>query len=150
MSRLVYGLATSWLVKTQRRRVDGFYAKCLRRILRIPSAFISRVSNQHVFDAAGVVPVSLQIEKQQLKLFGQVARSAEGNPMRQDVFVGRTLHPQIAQHIRRVGRPCLNWTEEVIRRGAARCGGHSNFERMVTTYSQVEWNSLLDRMFSRS
>ena len=63
VSRLVYGLATSWLVKTQRRRVDGFYAKCLRRILRIPSAFISRVSNQHVFDAAGVVPVSLQIEQ---------------------------------------------------------------------------------------
>ena len=33
ISRLQYGLCTSWLVKTQQRRLDGFHARCLRRIL---------------------------------------------------------------------------------------------------------------------
>ena len=34
-SKLTYGLATLWLVTAQRRRIDGFYARCLRKILRI-------------------------------------------------------------------------------------------------------------------
>ena len=103
-----------------------------------------------MFRTAGVLPVSAQIEKQQLKLFGQVARSSADDPMRQDVFVGQTLRPKIAHYIRRVGRPCLNWTEELIKVGTARCGGYANFERMVTSCGQEEWNGYVNRMFSRS
>ena len=32
ISKLVYGFSTLWLVTAQRRRLDGFYARCLRRI----------------------------------------------------------------------------------------------------------------------
>jgi hypothetical protein len=42
-SRLLYGLSTMVLVECQRRRLDGLYARCLRRILRIPAAYVSRV-----------------------------------------------------------------------------------------------------------
>ena len=97
-----------------------------------------------------MLPVSVQLEKQQLKLFGHVARSSDGDPMRQDVFVGQTLQPKLGQYIRRVGRPCLNWTEELIKVGAARSGSYANFERMITNCSQEEWNGYVDRMFSRS
>ena len=43
VSKLVYGLSTMCFVKAQRRRLDGFYARCLRRVLGIPAAFVSRV-----------------------------------------------------------------------------------------------------------
>ena len=54
--KLRYGLATVWLVTAQRRRLDGFVARCVRRILRIPSAFMSRVSNAVVLKWAGLKP----------------------------------------------------------------------------------------------
>jgi len=33
VAKLLYGLASLWLVTSQRRRLDGFLARCLRRIL---------------------------------------------------------------------------------------------------------------------
>ena len=36
LSKLRYGLSSVWLVAAQRRRIDGFVARCLRRILNIP------------------------------------------------------------------------------------------------------------------
>ena len=35
VSRLVYGLSTIWLVSAQRKRLDGFFARCLRQILKM-------------------------------------------------------------------------------------------------------------------
>ena len=35
-TRLLYGLQAASLNKTERRRLDGFYARCLRRILKMP------------------------------------------------------------------------------------------------------------------
>ena len=61
VSRFLYGLATVWLVSAQRRRINGFYARCLRRILRIPAAFVSRATNAIVFAQAGVRPLSDQL-----------------------------------------------------------------------------------------
>jgi hypothetical protein len=95
-------------------------------------------------------PVTAQIAKQQLKLFGHVARSSAEDPLRKDVFVGQTLQPQASHYIRRIGRPSLNWTEELIKVGAARYGSYANFQRMVTTCNQDEWNARFNRMFSRS
>ena len=49
ISKLQYGLSTICLVKAQKRRLDGFYARCLRRVLGIPASFYSRVSDKDVF-----------------------------------------------------------------------------------------------------
>ena len=57
MSRLQYGLCTTLLVKSQRRRLDGFHARCLRRILGIPPSFLSRVSNANVFSRMNALPI---------------------------------------------------------------------------------------------
>ena len=67
---LLYGLSTLWLAQSQRRRLDGFYARCLRRIYRIPAAYVSRVSNRIVFERAGVAPLTQQLLQQQLVLMG--------------------------------------------------------------------------------
>ena len=81
LSRLAYGLSTQWLVLAQRRRLDGFAARCLRRVLGIPPAFISRV-NASVFARAGVLRFSHQLLKQQLHFFGKVTLSPEGSRAR--------------------------------------------------------------------
>ena len=82
MSRLEYGLSSVWLVTAQRRRLDGFYARCLRRILRIQPSFLSRISNASVFATAGVQPFTEQLRQRQLILLGKVARSSADGPLR--------------------------------------------------------------------
>ena len=41
-SKLLYGVATFCLTAAQTRQLNGFQAKCIRQILRIPPPFISR------------------------------------------------------------------------------------------------------------
>ena len=82
MSKLMYGLSSVWLTSSQQRRLDGFHARCLRRIVGIPPAFISRVSNAVVFGRSRTSPASVQLQSQQLLLLGRVGRSPAGSPMR--------------------------------------------------------------------
>ena len=150
VSKLTYGLATAWLVTAQRRRLDGFYARCLRRILRIPPAFISRVSNKIVFDRAGVAPLSWQLFKRQLSLLGRAARSPSGSLMRQCAFRDNSVLPQIGRFIRRVGRPRQDWTTQLLKEGA-QLFGPDLFTRMLSDTSEgadVRWKQTLQRLFS--
>ena len=68
LSKLRYGLATVWLVTAQRRRIDGFVARCLRRIFNIPHSFVSRVSNAAVLEKAGMKLFTDSLLKHQLHL----------------------------------------------------------------------------------
>ena len=130
ISRLVYGLSTAWLVKAQRRRLDGFYARSLRRIFHVPAAFISRVSNAKVFELAKVRPLSDQLLDRQLLLLGKAARSSPGCPLRQDVFHENTLIPQIGFYVRRLGRPRQDWTNQLLRE-ASNLFGHQHVESIL-------------------
>ena len=144
---LLYGLSTLWTIQSQRRRLDGFYARCLRRILRIPAAYVSRVSNSAVFEHAGTLPLSQQLLQQQLVLLGRVARAPVGDPLRRDTFVGQTLKPAVNQYVRRIGRPCQNWTEDLIKQGASLWGGRSIFEDCITAASHNVWKQQVQKMF---
>jgi sorting nexin-29 len=137
ISKLVYGLSTLWPVKIQRRRLDGFYAIGLRRVLRIPAAFISRVSNKTIFEKAGVRPLSEQLLKRQLVLLGDVAGLPAGDPLRRNTFIGSSLTPSVAHYVRKVGRPKQNWTEEIMKAGAERS---EQFEQQLKTSSKHGWS----------
>jgi hypothetical protein len=126
VSKLIYGLSTAWLVKMQQRRLDGFYARCLRRVLGIPAAYVSRISNKSVFDMAEVRPLTAQVRKQQICLLGRVGRSAAGSPLRRDTFVDNTLQPQVGRCVRRVGRPRQDWTSMVLAEAEQQCGGRQS------------------------
>ena len=54
-SKLMYSLSCLGLSSADRRRLDGFQNRCLRGILGIPPAFISRVSNMEVLHAASYI-----------------------------------------------------------------------------------------------
>ena len=144
-SRLTYGLATLWLVTAQRRRLDGFYVKCLRKILRVPIAFYSRVPNAAVLKKAGAVSLSQQISYRQLILLGNVARSPPEDPLRKSTFVGDSTTPRVGQFVRRVGRPRQDWTTQVTKEGV-RLLGAVQFERLLgdrTPGAEQRWKEKL-------
>ena len=131
VSRLSYGLCTTWLVKTQQRRLDGFYARCLRRILGIPAAYISRVSNAEVFSRAGTKPLTTQLLRHQIRLLGRVGRSPKDSPMRRHTLIGDTAQPQIGRYVRRVGRPRQDWTSMVMAEAERLIGDRKTFEKLL-------------------
>jgi len=147
VSTLMYGLSTLSLVRAQRRRLDGFHARCLRRILKIPSAFVSRISNKYVFARAGVLPMTEQLAKRQFQLFRRVAQSQVGSPLRRHTFVGNTLQPYISHFVRKVGRPRVNWTESLLKDGALRFGSEAAFLTYMAQSSENEWKGRLVQMF---
>ena len=43
IGRVLYGLSSAWLNAAELRRLNGFYCRCLRVILSIKPAFVSRI-----------------------------------------------------------------------------------------------------------
>ena len=88
LSKLGYGLATACLTTAQRRRLDGFHVRCLRRILGIPAAFISRTPNAAVLASAKATPVTELILRRQLFLLRRIGRSSAGSAFRKNTLRG--------------------------------------------------------------
>ena len=151
LSKLRYGLSTIWLVTAQRRRLDGFVARCLRRILCIPAAFVSRVSNATVYEKAGMRPFSQQVLKHQLHLLRKVAVQGAGHPLRVDTFEGTTLNPQIGRYVRRIGRPRQDWTTQLLREAQMKMGPQ-RFEGLITDQSKgadIRWKAEVEKIFQQ-
>ena len=143
VSRLLYGLSSAWLIKAQIRRIEGFHARCLRRILRIPPAFISRVSNTIVYEKAAVVPLGTQLFRMQLVLLGKAAQSKAGDPLRRNVFVGDSLRPVIGYYVRRQGRPRQDWTNCLMEKGAELRKSRARFEAELLERPPKTWKKCL-------
>ena len=146
LSKLTYGLATTWLKKAQRRHLDGFHARCLRRMLGIPAAFISRISNAAVFEQAKVRPVVEQVLNRQLLLLRRVGCSPAGSLLRKNTLVGDTAIPVVGSYVRRVGRPRLDWTSQVIAEAVRRCGSGAIMEKALVDKGlggERRWRALM-------
>ena len=115
VSKLMYSLFAGCLNKCERRRLDGFHARCLRKIYRVPPAYVSRVSNAAVFAMAGQRPLSDNLMKRQMLFMGQLARRPDEDPVRRSVFepAGFDLRPPSGP--RRRGRPRQSWGSMVMR-----------------------------------
>ena len=113
ISGLIYGMETAWLPVACRRRLDGFQARCLRSILKIPPPHLSFVSNQTVRDTAQTRPVSSLILERQIKLFGKAASAPPQSILHRAVFHPGTQEPRRPLGPRSVGRPRMTWAESV-------------------------------------
>ena len=113
-SKVCYGLGAMWLGATEQRKIDGFQSYCLRRILRIPPSFISRVSHDEVLRRAGQERLSKTIIRGQLMYFGKVAMSPPDSLQRKATFHDFSLTPKTAAFVRRVGRPRHTWAEQLL------------------------------------
>ncbi|CAE8648405.1 unnamed protein product [Polarella glacialis] len=53
VSKLMYCIHTAWLNVAERRRLDAFQNKCLRKVMGEEHSFYSRVTNQSILQQAG-------------------------------------------------------------------------------------------------
>ena len=109
----LYGLSGAWINVAERRRLDGFQSRCLRKIVRIPPAYVSRISNQEVLEVAKQKPYTKQLLLQQLKLFGKVARATDTDPLRALTFSPGSFCPAGDLFVRKVGRPRNEWAGQL-------------------------------------
>merc|ERR1711953_692022 len=119
MSVLLYGLEGIVLTQSLKQRINYFYTKAIRNILRIPAAFMSRISNDKVIDIANNILhgeehkdrymiASNMIKMRAVGFLGHIAREAQqwGHVAR--VTVNAYLSRFSYDH-RRVGRPRFSW-----------------------------------------
>ena len=123
---LMYSLSTAWLTASQSRRLNGFQARCLRRILRVSPSFISRVSDKSVLQMTCHTQFTQQLLMQQLLLFGRIARSPDSDMLRDLTFISGTLQPATGKFIRKVGRPRLEWASCVAKVAHTVVGANGN------------------------
>ena len=133
----MYGLAAAWLNKADRRKLDGFQNRCLRSIWGIKPAFVSRVTNKSVLETTGQRPLTVLLRKQQLLLYGRVARQSNDHPMRAATFAPGTLRPAVDVYIRKVGRPRMAWATEVGKLALQAAGGLRRLDETIA--NKVAW-----------
>ena len=90
VSKLMYGLQTAWLTKAQNTKLDGFHARCVRRIVGIKHSYWSRISNVDVLSCVNAVPLSKLLLEQQLLVFGKIFRKPIHDVLRQVIFANNS------------------------------------------------------------
>ena len=124
ISKLLYGLQTAWLTKTQRSKLDGFHARCIRKIVGIRPSYWSRISNLEVLAHVRGEKLSILLLQQQLSLFGKIFRKPSDDVVRQSIFEVNSDQLVMYSKQRRRGRPKLSWAIE-LRKVAIQISGGS-------------------------
>ena len=140
-SRLLYALSTGCYNKSELRRLDGFQAKCLRRILGIPASYISRISNAAVREQCSWKSASRLLLERQLQYLGKVLRADSGSPLQKVAFIPGSLRPATSEHIRVVGRPRKEWIASLLPQACSLVGGVDNL--MQALQNARHWKQLI-------
>ena len=145
VSTLLYGISASWLNVRQQRQLDGFQARCLRDVLRIPHPFYSRVSNKDVLEKSGQKVLSTQLRRQQLVMLGRVARSPDEDIRRRLTFCSGSLQPATDKYVRRVGRPRHEWAPKLLEIAGRTWGSQRRVQHLIE--NEVLWKVEVARHF---
>ena len=115
LSKLRYATASSWLLKAELRRLDGFQAQCLRQIFKVPSAYVSRISNKRILEMSKAKQLSCTIQQKQQELLEAVISTPTKQHLCQATFIKGTTVPLTRLYVQRVGRPRQNWADECVK-----------------------------------
>ena len=129
--KLLYSLSCLCLSAADRRRLDGFQNRCLRSILGIPSAFISRISNAETTRRADCCANTDLLLQHQFLLFGRAFRCSHDHPLRTAAFIPGSFQPATSAFVRRVGRPRREWVTAIRNKAFEHFGGHQDTARLV-------------------
>ena len=140
-SKLLYAMATLVLTVAQRRKLNGFQNRCLRKIVGVQPSYVSRISNAIVLAKASHTLASDLLRKKQLQLFGKVLRVDSQHPLKRACFIPNTWIPVTDQYVRRVGRPSKEWVRELIQEAVSLFGHMSSAN--VAAQDKTIWNALL-------
>ena len=119
-TKLLYGLASASLSNTDKKRLDAFQNKGLRKILGIKHAYFSRIRNQQVIATANqeakpkkhkeIIKMFKKLERQ-ITLFAHLFRAPEDDEMKK--IAVQPNGKRVWAGFRRVGKPKLKWYEVV-------------------------------------
>ena len=123
--------------KNMLKKLNGFYAKCLRRILKVSPSFISRVSNQFVLHQFHAVPLSRILLQRQLYLFGRISRLPADSVVRACVFEHDGVSMK-CQADKKRGRPRNTWAVEVHKMALKVANGSRLSEKIA---SKTTWEA---------
>ena len=96
--------------------VTSNHMRCLRRMLKLKAAYVSRISNQEVLRRAGLPPFRVWVRENQYRLLGHILRHPSEADWQVCFQQGTQLEwrpPNGAK--RRVGRPRDPWAEKLLR-----------------------------------
>ena len=107
---------------TLTRTIDGAQARYLRRILKVPAAFISRVSHKEIRRHCSTYRFSTFIFRSQLNWLGHILRKPPTDPLRLVLFQPNTdfeprrppTNDRVTKAVR--GRPNMDWGQELLRK----------------------------------
>ena len=142
---MLYSLSSTCFTVAETRRLDGFQNRCLRKILGIKPAFISRVSNAKVLGKAGCFAASKQLQKRQLQLFGKILRCPDAHPLKQASFARNTSLPITDWYVRRRGRPNKEWVPEVKKQALQITDSWESL--LALSANKIAWNNILSSHF---
>ena len=108
---LLYSLDSVHMTTAARKKLDGFQARCLRKILGVKSAYINRISNQFILQQFDASPLSATLLARQLEYFGLVANMPMESPQRMLVFANNSL--ELKQQKLKRGRPRDTWAKKL-------------------------------------
>ena len=140
-SKLLYGLESLWMLQAELQRLDSFFVRCLRKIGKIPLAFYSRVPNRDVLNLFDAVPLSSTLRKRQLILYGKLARDKVGSLTRQVAIQDGCFKPRDWKPVRRVGRPCQRWPENVFKSSPSAFGSELKVQELLDAPDPLKWRS---------
>ena len=144
VSKLLYGLESVWLLQADRTKIDAFYASCLRKIAKIPSSFISRVSNATVLAKFSARPLSLQLLVRQLDYFGKLCAQSDDELTRCSALEPQATRPITWGMRKSVGRPRLRWTQCVHAQALLTVDGDASLmQTLVSSPGQRSWKKHL-------
>ena len=143
VSKLLYGLHTSYLGKPARDKLDAFQAKFLRRICGIQHPYYSRVPNHEVLKQAKSIKLSSQLLQRQLLLYGDIARRPESDPLRRQIFEANSTITKIFRGPRPKGRPRHTWANELTKAARAVAGSEISLRNFLkrTAQASAAWRA---------
>ena len=143
VSKLMYCLYTAWLSTAERRRLDAFHVRCIRRIMKIPSSYISRVPNKTVLANASVGPLSMSLLEQQLLYLGKLAARPSDDILRSTVLKPGTVQLRDNNKILRGrGRPRITWATAVYSEAVRVAGSQQHLDESL---QQINWAAMVKR-----
>ena len=143
LSSLSCGLRTAHVGVVARRRIDGFHARSLCKILGVAHAYYSMVSNVEVFQKANQRPFSEMLLEHQKVFVGNIACGSSG-PIRFSTFFPGILDSVDSSIERRRGRPRQTWTSELSKLALAVAGSRDRLIYMLLgDASLARWRSVV-------
>ena len=151
LPKLCYGLEGLCLLQAERRRLDSFYLKHLRRIWKIKPSFISHVTNEYVYGVTGAEQLSSYLLRRQLQLYWEISAMSTNELVRAITFNHDSNFPSTFNLRRKRGRPRLQWKScmhAIASSIATAC--HKQIDDILGPHSsKQEWLQLVHDYFYR-